>query len=131
MRQIRFWASPSLGLAPVLFHDGALLTISMMILANDRTVTMMLFDSRAGVVGVTAIAVDPCPAWTDIDVLCKCTHRSDGKGGRGSQSGNRNFHLCLLNPILHPEMHWLPKPFQDNPIMVSTPNYAMVLASTS
>lgn len=92
MRQIRFWASPSLGLAPVLFHDGTLLTISMMIVVNDRTVTMMLFDSRAGVVGVTAIAVDPCPSWADIDVLRKSTHRGYEKGRRSSQSGDRDFH---------------------------------------
>lgn len=102
MHQIRFRASPSLSLAPVLFHDGALLMTSVMILANGRTITMMLFDGGTSVVGVTAIAVDPCPAWTDIDVLCKCTHRSDGKGGRGSQSGNRNFHLCLLKSYNEP-----------------------------
>jgi hypothetical protein len=63
-----------------------------MIVVNHGTVTVVLFDSRTSVVCVMAIAVDPCPTWTDVDVLRKSTHRGDGKGRRGSQSGNRNFH---------------------------------------
>ncbi|WP_331327808.1 hypothetical protein [Methylobacterium fujisawaense] len=75
----------------MLFHDGVLVNVVMMVV-DDGAFVAMLLDDAVGMLDVVAVAVYRDAAGADVHVLRGGADRGEGKGGRGGQGGKRELH---------------------------------------